>query len=204
MILVVTADPHPLAKRAFIIVQCVAIAAVIAIAFFTSNEPTAVLSLGCVTFLIAGAFCISEAILASRFVREGGRRLGAIALIVIESVALVMLPGWISQLERERITLDDPARAVADARKLIEVSGEQKLLGPNDLPESLRLPGLLGAQAHGDHLDLINYRDPDGHAGFRVWAAGSSCRREEKATRYPDVFIYSWTNDRPEAPDNMP
>lgn len=106
------------------------------------------------------------------------------------------------------VQLSDPAQAVADARRMIsEKQADPRThsdwIFPKDVPESLRIPGLIYAFVHDDHVDLVMSRNPDWSVGARIWSENSQRVHADEPTRYPDVFFYDYTNDRPETPDNI-
>lgn len=107
------------------------------------------------------------------------------------------------------IKIADSARAVTDARRLIEVQRANPETNPalleiGDLPDSLRLPGLRYALVYDDHLDLILARNPDWKIGARIWSADSKRKHAYTPTKYPEVFFYRYNNDDPESPENIP
>ncbi|HEX7313115.1 MAG TPA: hypothetical protein VF297_04310 [Pyrinomonadaceae bacterium] len=106
------------------------------------------------------------------------------------------------------VQLADPARAVADARRLIAEQGtspdsDKALREPGELPESLRLPGLRYSFVHEDHLDLVLARNPDWNIGARIWSADASRRHADQPTKYPEVFFFRYTNDAEESAANI-
>src|SRR6266550_17707 len=73
------------------------------------------------------------------------------------------------------IKVADPPRAVSDARRLIEEERGNRnhtrtMRRPEELPESLRIPGLRYAFVHSDHVDLVIARNPDVDKGARIWS----------------------------------
>jgi hypothetical protein len=106
------------------------------------------------------------------------------------------------------VIVADPSRALSDARRLINEQANnpnrKPLFEPQELPESLRLPGLLYAIVHGDHLDLILGHNPDLTAGARIWSPDSKRTHRDRATKYPEIFFYQYNNDYEETPDNIP
>jgi hypothetical protein len=105
------------------------------------------------------------------------------------------------------LVVGDPGLAVRDARAMIEAQQQDRTrytewLMPEDLPPSLRVPGLRHATVHGDHVDLVLARHPDGYAGGRIWAEAHRPHSDQK-TKYPDMYFYRYDNDFPEAPDNI-
>jgi len=105
------------------------------------------------------------------------------------------------------IRLENPARAVRDARALIEDRAKHRdrygpYTEPESLPESLRISHLLYAKVHDDHVDLVIARNPDWSTGARIWSARSRPHRDE-VTRYPDVYFFRYTHELPETPENI-
>ncbi len=106
------------------------------------------------------------------------------------------------------IKITDPARAVADARRLIaeqkaNPDADRMLREPYELPESLRLPGLRYALVHEDHVDLVLARNPDWNIGARIWSADARRTHSDQPTQYPEVFFFTYTNDAEESPENI-
>ncbi len=105
------------------------------------------------------------------------------------------------------IKLSDPKAAVTDARKLIAEERDKPnkaLRSPEELPESLRIPGLRWAQIETDHVDLVVYHNPDVTRGARIWSVDAKREHKDKPTRYADVYFYDYNNDAPKSPDNLP
>jgi hypothetical protein len=110
------------------------------------------------------------------------------------------------------IVVADPARAVADARKLIQDTrkmGREKnegfrYLDVSELPASLRIPDLRYCRVAEDRLALILARNPDNDIGARIWSADSARDHRDQKTRYPEIFFFHYNNDTPESPDNIP
>src|SRR6185295_10698518 len=94
------------------------------------------------------------------------------------------------------VIVADPSRALSDARRLINEHANnpnrKPLFEPQELPESLQLPGLLYAIVHGDHLDLILGHNPDLTAGARIWSPDSKRTHRDRATKYPEIFFYQY------------
>ena len=104
------------------------------------------------------------------------------------------------------IKLNDPARAVADARKLIADEREnpsRPMRAPDELPESLRIPGLRWADIWEDHINLVMYHDPMVTRGARIWSLNSTRGHKDTPTKYPDVYFFDYNQDAPRAPDNL-
>jgi hypothetical protein len=105
------------------------------------------------------------------------------------------------------VRLADPKGAVADARKLIAEEREKPnkpLRPPDELPLSLRFPGLRWAVIESDHIDLVMYHDPDVTSGARIWSIDTKREHKDEPTRYPDVYFFDYNNDAPKSPDNLP
>lgn len=105
------------------------------------------------------------------------------------------------------LVVDDPGAAVRDARALIAAQAQDAArytgwLRPEDVPPSLRVPNLNHVTVHGDHVDLVLARHPDGYAGGRIWAERHR-PHADRTTPYPDIYFYRWDSDFPEAPDNI-
>ena len=106
------------------------------------------------------------------------------------------------------VKVEDPGRAVADARRLItEQRGnperDRTVFEPGEMPESLRLPGLKYSFVHEDHVDLILARNPDWNIGARIWSADARRKHADQPTKYPEVFFYRYTNDAEESENNI-
>ena len=104
------------------------------------------------------------------------------------------------------IKLNDSARAVADARKLIadeRQNPSRPMRSPNELPESLRIPGLRWADIWEDHINLVMYHDPMVTRGARIWSVNSTREHKDTPTKYPDVYFFDYNQDAPKAPDNL-
>lgn len=86
------------------------------------------------------------------------------------------------------VKVGDPARAVADARRLVlgqraNPDRDRILREPNELPESLRLPGLRYAFVRDDHVDLVPARNPDWNIGARIRSADVKRKHADQPTR---------------------
>jgi hypothetical protein len=106
------------------------------------------------------------------------------------------------------IQVDQPERAVRDARDLIEKKRhEPTAFGPfsesDDLPSPLRIPNLRYAKVHVDHVDLVVARNPDISIGARIWAVQHQPHRDT-ATRYKDIWFFRYSNDAPASSENIP
>lgn len=106
------------------------------------------------------------------------------------------------------IEVSDPAQAVRDARALIADRNANPgkygpFTEPEALPPSLRLRKLRYAKVHTDHLDLVLARNPDWSKGARIWSTKHRPHRD-KATRYPEIYFFRYTNDAPASLDNIP
>lgn len=105
------------------------------------------------------------------------------------------------------IRISDPTRAVADARALIAQEREKParpVRGPEEMPESLRIPGLRWAVINKDHLELVLYHNPDVTRGARIWSQDAKREHKDTPTKYPGVYFFDYNNDAPESPDNIP
>ena len=101
------------------------------------------------------------------------------------------------------------AQTVRDARRVIDEQRKSQQLKeplrePHELPDSLRLPGLLYAVIREDHLNLVLSRNPDVNVGARIWSKDSKREHRDRPTKYPDIFFYQYDNDASETPDNIP
>jgi hypothetical protein len=131
---------------------------------------------------------------------------GLLPLAVLATFVLVLKSRLERRLEPE---LANPAALVAEARRLLE---HQRLepkryedwLLDEAIPAALRFPELAYVNVHGDHVDLVTLRSPDGPMGLRIWAANATRPHADRPTRYPDIFRFSYTNDVPESPENLP
>jgi hypothetical protein len=127
------------------------------------------------------------------------RRLMAVTL-------LAGLTGCGSLVRPGSIKVADSTRAVADARKLIAEEREKPskpMRAPEELPESLRIPGLRYADIHDDHVNLVLYHDPMVTRGARIWSLDTKREHRDTPTKYPDVYFFDYTKDAPKAPDNI-
>src|ERR1041385_1590663 len=71
------------------------------------------------------------------------------------------------------IKVADPMRTVADARKLIDeerAKPSKPMRAPEEVPESLRIPGLRWVDISDDHVNLVLYHDPMVTRGGRIWS----------------------------------
>jgi hypothetical protein len=105
------------------------------------------------------------------------------------------------------IKLENPVQAVIDARKLIAEERQEPsepIRKPEELPESLRIPGLRWAIIHDDHIDLVMYHHPDGEKGARIWSLDTKREHRDQPTRYPEVYFFFYDNDSPQSPENIP
>ncbi len=73
---------------------------------------------------------------------------------------------------------------------------------PEDLPTSLRVPGLIYALVYRDHLTLILYHSPDTDSGFRIWKSGMPADFADQATSIPFVTRFTYCDDYPASPAN--
>ncbi|MEX2528597.1 MAG: hypothetical protein WEA09_13275 [Gemmatimonadota bacterium] len=108
-----------------------------------------------------------------------------------------------------RVTLDDPDALVAAARGMLNEQRldslqHQEWIEPADAPPSLRISRLKYVQVHGNHVDIVTGRSPDGPWGYRVWAVDATTVHEDEPTEHPEVFWYSYSNDLPVSPTNYP
>jgi len=119
-----------------------------------------------------------------------------------------VLAGCGANLKPEDIKTAMPKQAVEDARKMIN---EKKLdkekyknwIYPAQLPESLRLKGLIYAMVYDDHVNLVLARNPDWLLGARIWGVDATRKHEDKKTKYPDIFFFQYCNDSPESAGNL-
>ena len=124
-------------------------------------------------------------------------------------MAVILLAGLFGcgLLVRPRsIKLADPTRAVADGRKLIAEEREKPskpMRAPEELPESLRIPGLRYADIHDDHINLVLYHDPMVTRGARIWSLDTKREHKDTPTKYPDVYFFDYTKDAAKSPDNI-
>jgi hypothetical protein len=131
---------------------------------------------------------------------------GLLLLAVVAAFLLLLKWGPGRRLNPE---LANPAAMVAEARRLLE---HQRLepkryedwLLDEAIPAPLRFPELAYVNVHGDHVDLVILRSPDGPMGLRIWAANATRPHADQPTRYPDIFRFGYTNDLPESPENLP
>ena len=106
------------------------------------------------------------------------------------------------------IVVANPVQMVADARRMIsEKANDTKVhkgwIYPATLPASLQIPGLVYAEVYPDHMNFVIARNPDWKTGARVWAANCARQHTDRKTTYADIHFFSYTNDRPESPDNI-
>jgi len=105
------------------------------------------------------------------------------------------------------LVFNNPEAAVSDARIIIKTIGskpaEHWIIGPNDLPETLRIPKLRYALAFEDHLSLVASRNPDWEIGARIWAESATRHHEDTPTKYKDIYFYKYCNDYNESPKNI-
>ena len=189
-------------RRVFIAIQVVALAALV----FVGTSSNATCLLGIVVFPIAGILALSS-ILVFYFVKRVSLRVAVFLLVLAEAGLALYAPMAIMEKWRDTPSLSDPARAVADARKLIQSSAREDgevWIEPQDLPPSLRMRQVVRAQVHRDHLDLVTASHPDGTLGFRIWAADATRPHKERPTKYRDITWYFYNNDAAAAPDNIP
>ena len=127
------------------------------------------------------------------------KRLAPMALIVsVTNCGSLFGPG--------SITLNDSARAVVDARKLIadeRARPSRPMRAPDELPESLRVPGLRWAEIWEDHINLVVYHDPMVTRGARIWSENSTREHKDTPTKYRDVYFFDYTKGAPKGPDNL-
>ncbi|WP_395737687.1 hypothetical protein [Prosthecobacter sp.] len=92
-----------------------------------------------------------------------------------------------------------------DRDRLLPVSGKElrgKIVKPADLPESLRVPGLLHALIHDDRITLVTYHSPDTDSGFRVWKSGMGEGFADQPTAIPFVTRFRYCDDYPVSSEN--
>lgn len=108
------------------------------------------------------------------------------------------------------IIVANPKQAVIDARKLITAHQnnpddlELTHFKPQELPESLQIPDLMFCRIVKDHLELILARNPDNSIGARIWSQDSKTQHKDQPTKYPEIYFFSYNNDTPESPENIP
>jgi hypothetical protein len=110
----------------------------------------------------------------------------------------------------KHLVFNNPEAAVSDARIIIKTTGSKPgergdwhWIGPNDLPESLRIPKLRYALVFEDHLSLVASRNPDWEIGARIWAESATRHHEDAPTKYKDIYFYDYCNDLNESPKNI-
>jgi hypothetical protein len=143
-------------------------------------------------------------VLALKGVKAALMALAVLLEIAASIVALSLFFRMVVIPKREQIELSNPAATVQDARRLLAETTEHRTLFPSSLPPSLRIPHLRYANLHGDHIDLVTYRNPDDSSGFRIWSATATRKHADRPTRYPGIFIFEYNNDFGDAPDNLP
>lgn len=116
---------------------------------------------------------------------------------------LLALQAFFGPAGPEGIRIADPARAVADARRMMR-QGPPSYVKPEDLPESLRLAGLRWGLVAHDHVSLVLGATPDYQAGARIWSVDAPGTHGDQRTKYKDVFFYIFDKERPESPTNVP
>jgi hypothetical protein len=129
--------------------------------------------------------------------------------VIRELTLVLLLPGLAGcgfLVRPGSITVADPIRAVADARKLISeerAKPSRPMRAPEELPESLRIPGLRYADIHDDHINLVLYHDPMDTRGARIWSLDTKREHKDTPTKYPDVYFFDYNKDAPRAADNI-
>lgn len=123
-------------------------------------------------------------------------------------LAAFILTGCGAGLKPEDINAAMPKQAVEDARKMINEKRLDKekyknWIYPAQLPESLRLKGLIYAMVYDDHVNLVLARNPDWQLGARIWSADATRKHEDRKTKYPDIFFFQYSNDLPETASNL-
>jgi len=104
------------------------------------------------------------------------------------------------------IKVADPTRTVADARRLIDeerAKPSKPGRAPEEVPESLRIPGLRWVDIWDDHVNLILYHDPMETRGARIWSLDNKRGHKDTPTKYPDIYFFHYEKDEPKGPDNI-
>ncbi len=106
------------------------------------------------------------------------------------------------------VQFDDPAGAVGSAEGLVaqlhaKHEKYRENVAPQELPSALRIRGLLYANIHPDHVDLVLARNPDWRLGARIWAAQHQPHKDIP-TSYRDIWFYRYTNDAAVSIKNIP
>src|SRR4030095_3988208 len=125
---------------------------------------------------------------------------------IIAAILLAGLTGCGFLVRPGSVKVADPTRAVADARKLISEEREKPsrpMRAPEELPDSLRIPGLRYADIYDDHINLVLYHDPMDTRGARIWSLDTKREHKDTPTKYPDVYFFDYNKDAPKAPDNI-
>jgi hypothetical protein len=128
---------------------------------------------------------------------------------MLRACVLVLLLVTTSCMGDPELRLDDASAAefVAVARRLLDAQRargeEEEDLRGDDVPAVLRIDRLRYIRVHGDHVDIVFYQDPDVQGGYRVWADDATRYHEDRPTRYPGIFRYSYNDDEAESPTNL-
>ncbi len=128
-------------------------------------------------------------------------------LVGVVLLACITLNGCGAFTNIDDLVVANPAAAVQAARKMIDEQSSDPerhkgWLNEDQLPESLRVPGLHHASVHGDHVDLVLARNPDWQVGGRIWAKQHR-EHQDRPTKYAEIFFFSYTNDSPQTPSNI-
>jgi len=129
-------------------------------------------------------------------------------ITAVPALAMVLLAGCGGATGPGDVRLSDPEKAVAEARRLIaekkaDVTRYPGWIAPDDLPASLRIPGILFGRVFVDHLNLVLARNSERQIGARIWAADARQPHNDRKTSYPDVMFFQYSNDLPSSPDNL-
>jgi hypothetical protein len=143
------------------------------------------------------------------FDRVLARTFVAFLAIVAGALSFALYTCMRPALTNERdVHFDDPVGAIRSAQGLVaqlqaNAGKYRENVAPQDLPPALRIRGLLYANIHPDHVDLVLARNPDWRLGARIWAAQHQ-PHHDVPTSYRDIWFYRYTNDAPVSTKNIP
>jgi hypothetical protein len=132
------------------------------------------------------------------------------------AATIVLAAGCAEPIGPADIVIANPQEFVSTARQLLEEARKDPSkpteMEDDRLPPTLRIKSFdrarwpiaahRHARLHGDHLDLVLVRHPDGEAGARVWAATHRVH-QDAPTQHRDIYFYVYSKEDPESPANI-
>ncbi len=143
----------------------------------------------------------------TRFERRADRLLARffIAAFAAAATTIAVVFLWLNRgawTTADDVVVANSAAVVRDARTLI-ATRIGHMVPPTELPPSLRIRGLMWANIHHGHIDLVIARNPDISMGARIWPPQHG-PHHDRPTRYRDIYFYRYEHEAPVSADNLP